>query len=80
MRKYRELDSVREKWCLSIVNIDHVIAFVMVLAHVLWYVFAWRILAKPREEYLRDYIILPALYFFVLNLIVRAFGDEIKIK
>lgn len=58
------------KWCHYIVNVGHITATLIVLAHVIWYFAARSVLAWPRDVYLRNYIILPAIGFFVLNLSV----------
>jgi two-component system LytT family sensor kinase len=61
------------KWCQYIVNVGHVIAVLIILAHVIWYFAARSVLAWPPDVYLRNYIILPAIGFFVLNLSVDMF-------
>lgn len=58
------------KWCRYIVNIGHVTAALIILAHVIWYFAARSVLAWPPDVYLRDYIVLPAIGFFVLNSLV----------
>lgn len=58
------------KWCRYIVNIGHVTATLIILAHVIWYFAARSVLAWPPNVYLRNYIILPAIGFFVLNSLV----------
>lgn len=45
-------------------------AFLIILAHVIWYFSARSILAHPPDVYLRNYIILPAIVFLVLNSLV----------
>lgn len=62
-----------EKWCHYIVNAGHVTAVLIILAHVIWYFAARKVLAWPPDVYLRNYIILPAIGFFVLNLSVEMF-------
>ena len=54
-------------WCRYIVNVGHITATLIVLAHVIWYFAARSVLAWPRDVYLRNYIILPAIGFFILN-------------
>ncbi|SHO48318.1 Histidine kinase-, DNA gyrase B-, and HSP90-like ATPase [Anaerocolumna xylanovorans DSM 12503] len=61
------------KWCHYIVNVGHVTAALIILAHVIWYFVARNVLAWPPDIYLRNYIILPAIGFFVLNLSVDRF-------
>lgn len=58
------------KWCRYIVNVGHVTAVLIILAHVIWYFAARSVLARPPDVYLRNYIILPAIGFFVLNSLV----------
>ncbi len=55
------------KWCRYIVNAGHSTAILIVLAHVIWYFAARSVLAWPPDVYLRDYIILPAIGFSILN-------------
>ena len=55
------------KWCRYIVNIGHITATLMILAHVIWYFAARSVLAWPPDVYLRNWIVLPAIGFFVLN-------------
>ena len=55
------------KWCQYIVNVGHVTAALIILAHVIWYFAARSILAWPPDVYLRYWIIYPAIGFFVLN-------------
>jgi len=61
------------RWCRYIVNVGHVTAILIILAHVIWYFAARSVLAWPPEVYLRNYIILPAIGFFALNLLVDRF-------
>lgn len=58
------------KWCRYIVTVGHVTAILIILAHVIWYFAARSVLAWPPDVYLRNYIILPAIGFFALNLLV----------
>lgn len=58
------------KWCQHIVSAAHVIALIIILAHAVWYFAARNILARPPDVYLRNYIIIPAISFFMLNLLV----------
>lgn len=58
------------KWCLYIVKGGNVTAALMILAHVTWYFVARSVLAWPPDVYLRNYIILPAIGLFALNLLV----------
>lgn len=55
------------KWCRYIINVGHITAALIILAHVIWYFAARSVLAWPPDVYLRNYIILPAIGFFVLN-------------
>ncbi|MEY8357207.1 histidine kinase [Lachnospiraceae bacterium 54-53] len=55
------------KWCSYIVNVGHVTATLIILAHVIWYFVARSVLAWPPDVYLRYWIILPAIGFFALN-------------
>lgn len=61
------------KWCRYIVKVGHVTATLIILAHVIWYFVARSILVSPAHIYLRNYIILPAIGFFTLNLLVDVF-------
>lgn len=58
------------KWCRYIVNAGHVTAAFIILAHVIWYFAARSVLAWPPDVYLRNYIILLAAGFFVINSLV----------
>lgn len=58
------------KWCGQIVLVSHATAILMVLSHIVWYFAARSILAWPPDVYLRDYIVLPAIGFFILNTVV----------
>ncbi|HWR23080.1 MAG TPA: histidine kinase [Feifaniaceae bacterium] len=58
------------KWCRYIVTVGHITAALIILAHVIWYFAARSVLAWPPDVYLRNYIILPAIGFFVLNSLV----------
>ena len=58
------------KWCGYIVKVGHITAALIVLAHVVWYFAARSILAWPPDVYLRNYIILPAIGFLVINTVV----------
>lgn len=55
------------KWCRYIVNAGHITATLMILAHVIWYFAARSVLAWPPDVYLRNWIVLPAIGFFVMN-------------
>ena len=57
-------------WCRYIVGIGHVTATLIILAHVIWYFAARSVLAWSPDVYLRNFIILPAIGFFTLNLLV----------
>lgn len=61
------------KWCRYIVKVGHITATLIILAHVIWYFAARSVLAWPPDVYLRNYIILPAIGFFVLNSCVDMF-------
>ncbi len=61
------------KWCRYIVNVGHITAALMILAHVFWYLVAKNVLVSPPEIYLRNYIILPAIGFFFLNSLIEIF-------
>lgn len=60
------------RWCCYIVYIGHITATLIVLAHVIWYFAARSVLAWPRDVYLRSYIIVPAIGFFILNALASA--------
>ena len=60
-------------WCRYIVNVGHATAVLIILAHVIWYFAARSVLAWPPDIYLRNYIVLPAIGFFALNLLVDRF-------
>ncbi|EMS73936.1 sensor histidine kinase [Ruminiclostridium cellobioparum] len=62
-----------DRWCRYIVKVGHVTATLIILAHVIWYFAARSVLAWPTDIYLRNYIILPAMGFFALNLLVDMF-------
>ena len=55
------------KWCRYIVNAGHITATLMILAHVIWYFAARSVLAWPPDVYLRNWIVLPTIGFFVIN-------------
>ena len=55
------------KWCIYIVRAGHITATLIVMAHVVWYFAASSVLAWPPDVYLRNWIVLPAIGFFVLN-------------
>lgn len=55
------------KWCNYIVNIGHITATLIILAHVIWYFAARSILSWPADIYLRYWIIYPAIGFLALN-------------
>lgn len=55
------------KWCRYIVNVGHITATLIILAHVIWYFAARSVLAWPPDVYLRYWIIFPAIGFLVLN-------------
>ena len=58
------------KWCRYLVYVGYMTAALMVLAHIIWYFAARSVLAWSPDIYMRDYIILPAIGFLVLNLFV----------
>lgn len=58
------------KWCRYIVHVGYITSALMILAHVIWYFAARNVLAWPPNIYLRNYIILPAIGFFMLNWLV----------
>ncbi|HBL49018.1 MAG TPA: histidine kinase [Firmicutes bacterium] len=55
------------KWCRYIVNVGHITATLIILAHVIWYFAARSVLAWPPDVYWRYWIIFPAIGFLVLN-------------
>lgn len=55
------------KWCSYIVNVGHVTATLIILAHVIWFFAARSVLAWPRDVYLRYWIIYPTIGFLILN-------------
>lgn len=59
------------KLCRYIVNVSHVTAALIILAHVVWYFAARSVLAWPPDVYLRNYIIWPAVFFLVINSLVE---------
>ena len=68
VRQKTPIDS--NKWCRYIVNVSHAVAILIILAHVIWYFAARSVLAHPPDVYLRNYIILPAIVFLVLNSLI----------
>jgi diguanylate cyclase (GGDEF)-like protein len=58
------------KWCRYLVNISHVTAAGIILAHVIWYFAARSALVRPPDVYLRYFIIFPAIGLFAINLLV----------
>ena len=58
------------KWCRYLVYVGYITSGLMLLAHVIWYFAARSVLAWSPDIYLRDYIILPAIGFLVLDLSV----------
>ncbi|MGE4415513.1 MAG: hypothetical protein AB7D08_09355 [Bacteroidales bacterium] len=62
------------KWCRYIVNTGYVTASLIILAHVIWY-FAARsvVLALSPDDYLRNYIVLPAIGLFALTFLADLF-------
>lgn len=58
------------KWCRYLVHVGYITSSLMVLAHIIWYFAARSVLAWSPDIYLRDYIILPAIGFFILDLSV----------
>lgn len=58
------------KWCGYIVQIGYVTSSLIILAHVIWYFAARKVLSVPPNIYLRNYIILPAIGLFALNWVV----------
>lgn len=58
------------KWCLYIVKVGYITSALIILAHVIWYFAARSILAWPPDVYLKNYIILPAIGLFSINLLV----------
>ena len=58
------------RWCRYLVSAGYVTVGLIILAHVIWFFAADRILAHPRGVYLRDYIVFPGIGLFLMNLIV----------
>lgn len=58
------------KWCRYIVNVGYATAALIILAHVIWYFAARSVLAWSPNIYLWNYIILPAIGLFAVNLLV----------
>ncbi len=71
-----------DKWCRYIVLAGHVAATLLVLGHILWYFAARSVLAWPPDVYLRNYIVMPAVVFFLLNGAVHllVFGTRIPLE
>ena len=56
------------KWCRYIVTTAYVTVALIILAHVIWYFAARNVLSIPPEDYLRYYIVLPAIGLLAINL------------
>jgi len=61
------------KWCHYIVKIGYFTTALIILAHIIWYFLARSVLAVPRDIYLQNYIILPAIGLLVLTSLVDLF-------
>ncbi len=61
------------KWCRYIVNTGYVTASLIILAHVIWYFAARSVLARSPDDYLRNYIVLPAIGLFALTFFADLF-------
>lgn len=56
------------KWCRYLVNTGYAAGSLIILAHVIWYFAARNVLSIPPEDYLRYYIVLPAIGLLAINL------------
>ena len=61
------------RWCRYIVNTGYATAALMILAHVIWYFAARSVLARSPDDYLRNYIVLPAIGLFALTFFADLF-------
>ena len=76
----KDIDCERDKeyiepirWCRYIVNTGYATAALMILAHVIWYFAARSVLARSPDDYLRNYIVLPAIGLFALTFFADLF-------
>jgi len=76
----KDIDCDRDKayiepirWCRYIVNTGYATAALMILAHVIWYFAARSILARSPDDYLRNYIVLPAIGLFAMTFFADLF-------
>ena len=76
----KDIDCERDKeyiepirWCRYIVNTGYATAALMILAHVIWYFAARSVLAHSPDDYLRNYILLPAIGLFALTFFADLF-------
>lgn len=76
----KDIDCERDKeyiepirWCRYIVNTGYATAALMTLAHVIWYFAARSVLARSPDDYLRNYIVLPAIGLFALTFFADLF-------
>jgi len=61
------------KWCRYIVTTGYVTVSLIILAHVIWYFAARSVLAHSPDDYLRNYIVLPAIGLFALTFFADLF-------
>lgn len=60
-------------WCRYILNAGHVSSVLIILAQFGWLFLASNVIRWPLDVYLRNFIILPALGLFVLNVLARVY-------
>ena len=58
------------KWCRSIIKVAYITVALIVLAHVIWFFAARRVLAWPADIYVKDYILFPAVVLTALTFLV----------
>ena len=61
------------KWCRYIVTTAYVTVALIILAHVIWYFAAQTILARSPDDYLWNYIVLPAIGLFAMTFFADLF-------
>lgn len=71
MTRQTSITANMDKWCRYIVLAGHVIGVIILSGHIVWYNIAGSELALPRDVYMRDFIILPAIGILLVNILVR---------
>ena len=60
-RNSAKTDQEPIKWCRNIIKVAYLTVAIIVLAHVIWFFAARRVLAWPADIYVKDYILFPAV-------------------